>query len=363
MTAAAPPASAPSRLLGRSFIHSAFDPLVIGAGLSAPVLALLLLGEHWGATAGIARSLARLTEPGILPWVLLVSTSPHFAASTVRLYTKHDAARRLPFLAYGFPLLCLALLTLATVFPQALGRHLQALYFTWSPYHYAAQGYGIAVMYAMRSGCRLDASEKRALHVLALAPFAYAFVTSTDAGLDWLLPFATRQSPAVAALLGWVRPALIGLGLGGPLALWLLLARRGKTLPLTSGLALLMNGVWWYFLPAYEAFVWATFFHAAQYLAIVLVFHVREQGATGHAARSAIGFYALCVALGYALFNCLPQAYAWAGFTTTESLLMVIAIVNLHHFIVDGFIWKLGRQDSNRAVVVADLSPPQAAGA
>jgi hypothetical protein len=152
------------------------------------------------------------------------------------------------------------------------------------------------------------------------------------------------RNATMASVLSAARPLLIALGLGGPLLLWVALARRGKTLPLTSGLALLMNGIWWYFLPAMEAFVWATFFHAAQYMAIVLVFHLRDQDEISGArrARSAIGFYALCIGLGYGLFNCLPQAYAWAGFTTTESLLLVISAVALHHFIVDGFIWKLG---------------------
>jgi hypothetical protein len=345
MAAANPTSPAPS-LLGRSFVNAAFDPLVIGAGLSAPILALRFFGGEWTPTAGIAHALSRVTQPEILPWVILATASPHFAASTVRFYTKRDAARRLPFLAYGFPLLCLVILTAAIAFPVGLGRHLQSLYFTWSPYHYAAQGYGIAVMYAMRSGCKLDPTEKRALHLLALAPFAYAFVSSAGAGLDWLLPAAWMRNATMASVLSAARPLLIALGLGGPLLLWVALARRGKTLPLTSGLALLMNGIWWYFLPAMEAFVWATFFHAAQYMAIVLVFHLRDQDEISGARR------------GYGLFNCLPQAYAWAGFTTTESLLLVISAVALHHFIVDGFIWKLGPSDPNRAVVEAPPGAP-----
>ena len=59
--------------------------------------------------------------------------------------------------------------------------------------------------------------------------------------------------------------------------------------------------------------------------------------------------------LGYGLFNCLPQAYIWSGFGQVESVLLVVAAINLHHFIVDGYIWKLGRGDSNRRVVESDL--------
>ena len=38
------------------------------------------------------------------------------------------------------------------LFPERLGTQLHSLYLTWSPYHYAAQAYGLAVMYCYRSG-------------------------------------------------------------------------------------------------------------------------------------------------------------------------------------------------------------------
>ena len=59
----------------------------------------------------------------------------------------------------------------------------------------------------------------------------------------------------------------------------------------------------------------------------------------------------VCVVLAYALFNCLPQAYVLAGFGLAESMLLVTAAINIHHFIVDAYIWRLGRSDTNRAVV------------
>ena len=59
----------------------------------------------------------------------------------------------------------------------------------------------------------------------------------------------------------------------------------------------------------------------------------------------------MCLVLAYALFSCLPQAFVFAGFDLTASLLMIAAAINIHHFIVDGYIWKLGRGDSNRTVV------------
>ena len=241
----------------------------------------------------------------------------------------------------------------------SIGRHLQALYLTWSPFHYAAQTYGLSVMYAYRSRCALADLDKRLLRVTCLAPFLYSFVTSPGVGLEWIVP----QSVFVASPeLISVRQGL-GLGLGlatfiAPLALYANLARAGKTLPLISLLIVISNGIWWIVLAYSNAFVWATVFHGIQYIGIILIFHVREQlarpdnsrGWLYHSAR----FYGLCLALGYGLFQVWPYAFRAVGFGWVESVLLVTATINIHHFIVDGFIWRL-RRDPNYRVVTSGV--------
>jgi hypothetical protein len=280
----------------------------------------------------------------------------------VRLYTKPGSFEKLPFATLVLPALALAVLTLCLFASAQLGRHLANLYFTWSPYHYAAQAYGLAVMYCVRSGCALAPRAKRTLRALALLPFFHAFVLSPGLGLHWLLPGVLDHGLPLRVTNGLLAPLLVTGGLLGPVLLWLCFARRAQPMPLIAPLLLLVNGVWWYLLPPLQAFIWATFFHGLQYLAIVLLFHVREQLARPDNRRSglahALRFYALCLALGYALFNCLPQAYAFAGFTLTDSLFLVAAAVNIHHFVVDGFIWRLGRQDANRRVLEASAPRP-----
>ena len=77
-----------------------------------------------------------------------------------------------------------------------------------------------------------------------------------------------------------------------------------------------------------------------------------RHGLLYHAAR----FYGLSLVLAYGLFHLLPRGYVWAGFGYTESLLLVVATINVHHFIVDGFIWRLGRGGSNRRIVDEGLA-------
>jgi len=350
---------------GRMFVGPVFDYLWIGAGASLPVLALVLFGSSLPGIGPLANGMASLADPALLPFVVLLFSSTHFAASTVRLYTKPGAVASLPFVTLVLPVVFLALLSFCVLVSDTLGRHLQALYLTWSPYHYAAQAYGLAVMYCYRSGCAIDGKSKKLLRVLALAPFVSVFLTMPGVGLSWLLPERARAAAPVQSALAGIAPVLALISLVGPLALFAAYARRAAPMPAIAPLLLAVNAVWWLALPPLQAFVWATFFHGIQYLAIVVIFHVREHEGLAGGRRGALAqaglFYAGCLALGYALFNCLPQAYVFAGASTTESLLLVIAAVNIHHFVVDGFIWKLGRRDANRAVVDADAALAPAA--
>src|SRR5258708_6837702 len=176
---------------GRTFVHPLFDYLVIAGGLSLLVTAAVFglgSGLDWGGSTAT-----------LLAVLVLVSNSAHFAASTVRLYTKPGAFRDLPFLTLGLPLVTVAVLTLTIAFAPLLGRHLQALYLTWSPYHYAAQAYGLAAMYCYRSGCRLEGGDKVLLRLACLAPFLHSFLGSPTIGIEWFVPASVLGIPTFAA--------------------------------------------------------------------------------------------------------------------------------------------------------------------
>jgi hypothetical protein len=328
---------------GRTFLHPAFDYLVIGGGLSLLVVALFWWEPAAAGAAG----------PAALAALLLASNMAHFASSTVRLYTIPGALSTWPFLTMGVPLVSLGLLTLAIWQAELVGLHVQKLYLTWSPFHYAAQAYGLAVMYAYRSGCRLSDADKRYLRWASLLPFLWVVVAGPEVGLHWVLP----ERWLAAGWVALVKQILFGLSLAAPFAVF---ARfrlaTPHALPAICPLLLFSNGIWWLLLTPMNAFVWATVFHGLQYLAIVLIFHARAAGdaaTRGAKAWRVVWFYAACVALGYALFRALPLGYLAAGFGPVESVLLVTAAINIHHFVVDAFIWRLRPGGSNRRIVEA----------
>ena len=96
VSTALPTALARPSIWGRPFVNSIVDVLLIGGGLSLFVLAL-----------GLRIPDATLTAPR-LPFLVFASNSPHFAASTVRLYTKPNALRDMPFATMVLPILTIA---------------------------------------------------------------------------------------------------------------------------------------------------------------------------------------------------------------------------------------------------------------
>jgi hypothetical protein len=359
-----PPAhDAPLFHVGRTFVHPAFDVLVIGGLLTLPI-------ALWTALAGrSASAFIGMT----FPVVALVCNQTHFAASTVRLYTKPETQADLPFLTMAFPLVTMAVTTAFVLFADRIGNHFYLLYLTWSPYHYAAQTFGLATMYCYRSGCRLDRHEWWAMRIACVVPFLQAFVAAAPigSGLGWLVPYSTLVSdPRIFAVMTTSFTTLNWASFVLPVTVFGWITYRSRFdatvrtgadtarpgMPLVSLVLMLSNAVWWVLFPFWDALIWATVLHGLQYLGIMAIFYsddaLRRDSNRHGRTYHVVALLLMCTALGYALFECWPRAYMLAGFGQVESTLMVLAAINIHHFIVDRYIWRI-RKDHNYATVVA----------
>jgi hypothetical protein len=334
-------------LVGNTFLHPAIDYIAIGSAWSILITGYWLWRPSMVAEVGTS----------VWVWSMLLVNSAHFAASTVRLYSRPGYYKDFPFISFGLPAVTFAGLALCVMFPGDAGYYLQVVYLTWAPFHYAKQVYGLSLMYGFRSGIRFDDGDKRMIYWVSMLPFIYAFFGgSPHMGAGWLLPpEVVRNVPGLLVALTAVKNILqIAVFVAPLLMYWKIAATKRRGLPLIILLMMLSNGLWWVALNFNEAFVLATIGHGVQYMAITLIYHVREQarrpdnrhGWTYHA----LSFYAKCVALGYALFNCWPYFFVWAGAGVAESMLLVIATINVHHFIVDAYIWRL-RVPANRTAL------------
>ncbi len=325
------PARTWSPLVGRCFLNPTLDYLLIGAGISLPFIAWVLL------------------DPSITPQsfqtkviIFIFFNYAHFAASTVRLYTKPGEIPSRAMVSYALPVIALVVTSLCIMWPHILGKHLWSLYLTWSPYHYAAQAYGLALMYCYRSGVYLDSTEKRMFWGICMIPFIRALLVEKEAGLAWFVnitfyPAAMPYVNAAAIVLAVLIFAL-------PILVFFRLQDKGKTLPAISWLILLTNGLWWVALSYGDAWFWATIFHSLQYIVIIVLVHADDNMAKpdnkNGRAYHVVTFYGASMLLGMFLFLVWPWLYVPFGFDLKAAILMTLATVNLHHFIVDGYIWR-----------------------
>jgi hypothetical protein len=335
---------------GRTFVSPVFDLALIGGGLS------LLFGVVLHAS-GLRFGMADLSL------VMLFGNFAHFASSTVRLYSKPDALRTLPrTLTLWLPIAVLLLFTGVLLHAGWLVRYIFAVFVIWSPYHYSAQTYGLAMMYAYRSDCALTDAQKRAVWWACLVPFLWSLLRP-DAGVAPILHGLGFRSVPTFEQVRWSTSLLLSaLSLLTPVVVILRLkARAGVTLPLMSVMIVMTNAIWWTFFNYINAMWWAAVFYGVQYLAIVTIFHVKERvraegnrlGVVSHAAI----FYGGCVIVAYVLFVLWPDTYVWAGFDPALTPQLTVAVINIHHFIVDAYIWRLRRDPNYRTVVDATAEP------
>ena len=328
-----------STLIGRCYMNPALDYLLIGSGLSVPFVIWALL------------------DPSITPGsfqvkiiIFLLFNYAHFASSTVRLYTKPGEIPSRAAVSYALPIIALIITTLCIQWPDVLGKHLWSLYLTWSPYHYAAQAYGLALMYCYRSGVILDKNDKRIFWGICMIPFVRAMLLGSpstgrvedQAGLAWFVDMS--QFPTAAVYVNIAAIVLAVLVFALPVLAYFRLGDKGKRLPLIAWVILGTNGLWWVALSYGDAWFWATIFHSLQYLVIVVIVHTNDNMARPDNNKGKIFhvlmFYGMSIVLGLVLFLAWPWMYVPFGFKLEDAILMTVATINLHHFIVDGYIWR-----------------------
>jgi tetratricopeptide (TPR) repeat protein len=327
-------AQSPPRSL---WISRPWIDLAIGcAGWSLPLLAIayLVTGPREIALATTFYSLA------------LVVNYPHYMATVYRAYAGGEW-RRYPVYTVWATLALAAVGAVAHV-ETLLIPILFTAYVMWSPWHYSGQNYGLLIMFARRGGHQLT---RRQQHLLKAAFFAsyLMLLVSFNTGpssdplvLSLALPASVARPIANAAVVAFALAAGAGV-------VALIKQRRGPAVALP--LVLLLTQALWFVAPAMISMVTGVtapqtryssgilaLMHSAQYLWITQYFAKREKGREWSAAR----YWFTVIAGGIVLFLPIPWAASTlARLDFTSSVLIVTAIVNIHHFMIDGVVWKL----------------------
>ncbi len=354
---------------GQPWLHGPIPDLLFGCGALFAISSLIL---------GIGGGKSLEAVPAAVPAMLVAFVSaPHYGATLLRVYDRRSD-RRAYFLFSVVATVVIAGIFGFSLFHRWTGSVLATVYLTWTGWHYTAQNFGIAMMYARRRGHSLAPRLRRSLHASFVLSFLLVVLVMhgqqapvADPSLEVrLIPLAIPERAGAFA----VAVVLAGYWAATGHALLLLVRGSGR---LADGLpiaAIVATQALWWSLP-YAArhfgafrgvvplgadwrsafFVWIAVAHAAQYLWI-----------TSHFARAEVGFrgfgnyYGRALLAGSAIWMLPALAFAPAtdAFDWNFALLLAAA-VNVHHFVLDGAIWKL-RQSRIARVLIEDRAEAEA---
>jgi tetratricopeptide (TPR) repeat protein len=318
----------------------AIDLLVGCAGWTAPLLLFLYFLPGSSAALSIA-----------FYGLALLFNYPHYTATIYRAYrTREDFSRYRLFTIH---------LTLLMVLSGAIAHWsgwlvpwIFTIYITWSPWHYSGQNFGLALMFARRADVRPTRIERTALFTSFLASYGIVLLTmQTGVSMD---PYVL--SIGIPVGVGEICRAVLAVVfvLTGPWALFRL-AKRGGWRLIVGPTTLFATQFLWFVLPlglqlAYHIDIPQTRYstgilavmHSAQYLWFTSYYARREEIASGADRWRARSYFAILILGGIALFVPGPWLISYVfRYDFTASFLIFTAIVNIHHFLLDGAIWKL----------------------
>jgi tetratricopeptide (TPR) repeat protein len=310
----------------------------------------------------------RSGQPSLLfPLLIFGLSMPHYGATLLRVYERRRDRRAYAIFSV-WATLTFAVLFLAALHRPLLATGLVTLYLTWSPWHYTGQNYGLAVMFLRRSGIALDPGTKRWIHLSFVLSFVLVFLemhAASGTGSDLPAGYTSDRGATFHALgipIPWVlsvAPALAAAYLGALAVSALRLRRSGSWRVLAPSLLLATSQLLWFSLPyglhllqirpgfdplswkfRSHYFTWIAAAHALQYLWVTSYYARRSEGWRGQ-----LPYYAKTLAAGAAPWT-LPFVVfgpqALGPLSADAGLAMLVAsVVNLHHFVLDGAIWKL----------------------
>jgi tetratricopeptide (TPR) repeat protein len=325
-----------------TWIYNPWLDLIVGCGAwSAPLLLISYL-----AVASSVR-----TWSVVFYALALFFNYPHYMATIYRAYHRAEDFHKYRI----FTVHITALLALTLVLAHSWAGILPwifTIYLTWSPWHYSGQNYGLCMMFARRAGAKPSDATRRALYGAFIVSYLILFLgfhtgpSSDPLFISIGIPSAVSRWEQMVLAVTFVGLAAFGL---------IRLAQETGWRKLVPSLTLFSSQFLWFLLPSaislikglevpqsrYSTGVLAVM-HSAQYLWITSYYARRE--ASGDSGRNWRGwaYFGVLIAGGIALFVPGPWlASRLFHHDFTRSFLIFTALVNIHHFILDGAIWKL----------------------
>lgn len=309
-----------------------------------------------------------VVSQGLIPLALLVTAVPHYGATLLRVYERRDDRRTYFLLAVWATVVVWAAFVWG-VYDRTVGNVLMTIFLTWSPWHYSGQNYGVGLMLLGRGGVRVNPLAKRFIWASFL--FSWLLVVlATHGALDGGTYTPTTTSSLTDSVYGFVPigiplallvPSMIVMALAyfaSVIGAFVLLRKEASWRALSPLVGVMLLQGLWFSVPVlcravsflqdalplsaqYQGYtlLWIALGHSMQYLWVTSYYAKSKSGARQGS------YWVKCFLTGGAIFA-VPIFIFSPGALGTYSFesglgVLVAAAVNIHHFILDGAVWKL----------------------
>ncbi len=320
-----------------------------------PAIDLIIGCGAWSAPLLILASPFISSKPQTLAMIFyllsLVCNYPHYMATIYRAYgTKEDFSKYKFFTLY-LTIVLIVLGIFAHWWHQVLAI-IFTVFLTWSPWHYMGQNFGLFMMFTRRSAVTINKIDRTAIYLAFLASYLMLFFgfhtgTSTDPYVLSLgIPEVIGKSARTTLLAMFLLTGSYGL---------FSLIRQAGLRTMLAPLVIFSTEFLWFVLPTllqvtnqinyipqarYSTGVLAIM-HSAQYLWITSYYTQREARVTTNNWKH-LPYLITLVIGGIALFVPGPWLISHLfSYDFSTSFLVFTALINIHHFLLDGAIWKL----------------------
>lgn len=273
----------------------------------------------------------------IISWVI---NWPHFSATLYRLYSDKTQTKLFPVTAYIFPWVIVILLVFGLLAPNGFGALIVRLFMIWSPFHFSGQSLGLILLYLQRAKILITAWERRLIGFTCFSSFIYSFVSSNSSNIEkyfWGITILSYSFPPWFA-----QYTLVWMVLCYIVFMFWFIQKKKKSqtiLPLVIFIIPITQAVYFCTTTDVNFNIFVPGLHSLQYLFLAYVLQGVSFDFRIHGKWMIINIIG-----GIALFEGIPRLLGQGNIPQDISYALVLSLVQIHHFFVDGIIWKLPRQ-------------------
>ena len=302
--------------------------------------------------------------------VLILGTfinAPHFMASYLLFYRNKAQITQHRWAAVYVPLILFLIIIYAFLTPNPevanprvnaaavdLLTVVSAILLAW---HYTGQAWGMTGAFAYIHGIRMDEMERKLIrcgyHTLLVWHIIWAclFIIRNDEPMiarnfsDFAKTFSNQVPSVLLVYNVWSVVVLLTIPLG--IFGFIRIRRRtGIMPPLRCFAPWVAIYLWYALIWAYPEVFWLLqIFHALQYLVFPLRVELNQYSAKQKRSDTkqflhGVAYYLVLVVVGFAVFE-LPAVSLVRTGGNLNFLGVIAAFVNIHHYFIDGAIWKI----------------------